>query len=78
MVKATRRYSAKLKLQVVLETLSGEKTQAQIGKAYEVHANTVGLWKKTLLERGLEIFQRGGGTCDLEQAHARLVGDLRG
>lgn len=35
MAKATRRYSAKLKFQVVLEALKGEKSPAQIAKAYQ-------------------------------------------
>ncbi len=54
-----RRYSAKLKFQVVLEALSGEKTPGQIAKAYGVHPNSVGLWKKMFLERGSSIFEEG-------------------
>jgi len=54
-----KRYSAKLKFQVVLEALSGEKTPGQIAKAYGVHPNSVGLWKKVFLERGSSIFSEG-------------------
>jgi len=54
------RYSAKLKFQVVLEALLGEKTPGQIAKVYGVHANSIGLWKKTLLERGPELFAPPG------------------
>ena len=52
MAKATRRYSGKLKFQVVLEALRGEKSPAQAAKAYGVHPNLVGIWKRWFLERG--------------------------
>jgi len=50
------RYSPKLKFQVVLEVLSGDKTPGQVAKAYGVHANTVGIWKRQFLDKGPEIF----------------------
>ena len=43
---ARRRYTPKLKAQVVLEVLSGEKTPGQVAKAYGVHPNSVGLWTR--------------------------------
>lgn len=45
MAKTTRRYSAKLTFQVVLEALRGEKSPAQIAKLYRVHPNSVGMWR---------------------------------
>ena len=72
MAKATRRYSAKLKFQVVLEALKGDKTPGQIAKAYGVHANTVGLWKQQLLERGAELFDRASATKESERQIADL------
>lgn len=65
------RYSAKLKFQVVMEALRGDKTPAQIAKAYGVHANSIGLWKKTLLERGPELFS-APGVQDSERRIAEL------
>jgi transposase-like protein len=76
--KATRRrYSPKLKFQVVLEVLSGQKSPAQVGKAYGVHPNSVGLWRKAFLERGPELFAQEAGTEEYERRIAeleRLVG----
>jgi len=57
MARSKRRFTAKLKLQVVLEALRGEKTPAQIAKAYGVHPNSIGLWKQTLLEKGALVFE---------------------
>jgi transposase-like protein len=72
MVKATRRYSAKLKFQVVLEALRGEKTPGQIAKAYGVHANSVGIWKQQLLERGPAVFEGATAGSDSERRIAEL------
>ena len=58
MPRAARRYTAKLKFQVVIEALKGEKTPGQIAKAYGVHANSVGIWKHWFLERGALLFER--------------------
>ncbi len=72
MGRSTRRYSAKLKFQVVLEALRGEKTPGQIAKAYGIHPNTVGLWKHMLLERGPAIFDGASGSRDSERRIADL------
>lgn len=78
MGRATRRrYSPKLKFQVVLELLSGGRSPAQIAKAYGVHPNSVGQWRKAFLERGPELFEREGGGEEYERRIAdleRLVG----
>lgn len=67
-----KRYSPKLKFQVVLEVLTGEKTPGQVAKAYGVHANTVGIWKQQLLEKGAEIFAEDSTVKEYE----RRLGDL--
>ena len=72
MPKAGRRYTAKLKFQVVLEALKSEKTPGQIAKAYGVHANSVGIWKHWFLERGPAVFARGDAASDGERRVAEL------
>ena len=69
---ARKRYSPKLKFQVVLEALSGEKTPGQIAKQYGIHPNSVGLWKKQFLERGAELFAQD----DSVQEYERRLGEL--
>ena len=49
-------YSAKLKFQIVMEVLTNEKSQAQVARAYGVHPNSVGTWKRIFLEKGPEVF----------------------
>ena len=72
MAKATRRYSAQLKFQVVLEALKGDKSPAQIAKAYRVHPNSVGIWKRWFLERGPGVFAQGELQGDAERRVAEL------
>ena len=67
-----KQYSPKLKFQVVLEALSGEKTPGQIAKQYGIHPNSVGLWKKEFLERGAEVFAQDGTVQQYERRLAEL------
>lgn len=67
-----KRYSPKLKFQVVLELLEGEKTQSQVARAYGVHPNTAGNWKRQFLEKGPEIFAQDGTVAEYERRIAEL------
>ena len=72
-----KRYSPKFKFHLVLEVLTGDKTNAQVAKAYGVHPNSVGTWKQTFLEKGPEIFARNGTVAQYERRIAgleRLIG----
>jgi transposase len=72
-----KRYSAKLKFQVVTELLTGDKSPGQIAKAYGVHPNTVNAWKKAFFEKGPEIFSQDNIVAEYERRIAeleRLVG----
>ena len=72
MAKSGRRISPRLKFQVVLEDISGQKTPAQIGKAYGVHPNSVGLWKKRFLEQGPQIFENESSHTEAERKLAEM------
>jgi transposase-like protein len=67
-----KRYPAKLKFQVVLELLQGEKTAGQIAKAYGVHPNSINKWKQEFLEKGPEVFDQEGIVADYEKQLANL------
>jgi len=41
--RTRRTYSPKLKFQAALEVLTGSKSLGQVGRAYGVHTNSVGL-----------------------------------
>ena len=67
-----KKYPPKLKFQVVLEVLTGEKSVGQVAKIYGVHPNSVNGWKQGLLEKGHEIFARDGTIAEYEQHIAKL------
>ena len=69
---ARRRYTPKLKAQVVLEVLTGGKTPGQVAKAYGVRPNSVQLWKRRFVERAPEVF--AGDTAVNE--YERRIRDL--
>lgn len=67
-----KRYSPKLKFQVVLEALAGERTPGQIAKLYGIHPNTVSAWKKAFLEKGPEVFSADKTIQEYERRIAEL------
>ena len=67
-----KKYPPKLKFQVVLELLQGEKTVGQIAKAYGVHPNSIHKWKKEFLEKGPEVFDQEGVVVEYEERIADL------
>ena len=72
-----KRYSAKLKFQVVTELLAGDKSTGQVAKVYGVHPNTVNAWKKAFFEKGPDIFSKNSTVAKYERRIAdleRLIG----
>jgi transposase-like protein len=67
-----KRYSPKLKFQVVLEVLRSEKTVAQIAKAYGVHPNSINAWKREFIENGPDIFDQNGLVSGYEKRLSEL------
>ena len=67
-----KRYSPKLKFQIVLEVLSGDRSVGQVAKAYNVHPNSVHKWKKDFLENGPEVFDQDGVVAEYERRIADL------
>jgi transposase len=65
-------YPPKLKFQIVLEALKGERTVGQIAKAYGVHPNSVNKWKQEFLENGPEVFDQEGVVAEYEKRLADL------
>lgn len=67
-----KRYSPRLKFQVILEVLKDEKSVAQIAKAYGVHPNSVNAWKREFLENGPDLFDRNGTVSGYEKRITEL------
>lgn len=67
-----RKYSASFKFKVVLEALQGERTNAEVARAYDVHPVTLAKWKKTFLEEGPKVFGGGDVVKEKDQQIAKL------
>jgi transposase-like protein len=81
MNKHRRKHTAEFKARVALEAVKGLNTINEIAAKYELHPVQVGGWKKELLERVPEVFERKNAAKDpdVEQERARLerkVGQL--
>jgi transposase-like protein len=69
-------YSAKFKLQVILEVISWTKTQAQITSEYGIHPTQQASWKKQFLKWAEEIFQDKRKKDIKEESNDKLIEDL--
>lgn len=67
-----KRYSPKLKFQVILEALRNEKSVAGIAKAYGVHPNSINAWKREFMENGPDLFDQNGLVSGYEKRIAEL------
>lgn len=53
-----KKWSAQAKLKIALEALKSETTIHDICQRYQVAPSQVHAWKKELLERGAEVFEK--------------------
>jgi len=75
MTKRPRRnHGAVFKAKVALEALKGEQTLVELSERFQVHANQIVEWKKQLLERASEIFDKGKPSRepDVKELHAKI------
>ena len=74
MKKQRRKHTAEFKARIALEAIKGLDTINEIAAKYEVHPVQVGNWKKELLDRVPELFERRNASKnkDGEQERAQL------
>ena len=58
MKQGRKNHSPLFKAKVALEALKGEETTAELAMRFEVHPSQVRTWKRFLLERAAEVFNR--------------------
>ena len=69
-----RNHGAVFKAKVALEAIKGEQTLVELAERFQVHPNQITEWKKQLLERASEIFdkeKRSEGP-DVKELHAKI------
>lgn len=69
-----KRYGADFKFKVAIEALKERQTISELTIKFGVHATQIAVWKKQLLEEGLEVFKETNkGKKD---NHQELIGRL--
>ena len=75
MAKRPRRnHTAVFKAKVALEALKGDKTLVELAERFQVHPNLITEWKKVLLERASDVFDKGKPSKepDVKELHAKI------
>jgi transposase-like protein len=77
MTRRTRRnHSPEFKAKVALAAVRGDKTLAELGEQFGVHATQIALWKSQLLEQASSVFgqphRADEPPVDLKALHAKI------
>jgi len=76
MAKRPRRnHGAVFKAKVALEAIKGEQTLVELSERFQVHPNQIAEWKKVLLEKAPEVFDKGRFSqkeLDIKKLHAKI------
>ena len=75
MAKRPRRnHGAAFKAKVALEALKGDQTLVELSERFQVHPNQIAEWKKVLLERASEVFDKGAPSKEpnIKELHAKI------
>ena len=76
MAKKRNRPSAAFKAKVALAAVKEVKTVSELSSQYGVHSTQIHHWKRQLLERAEELFERPGGESQTAQEKEALIADL--
>ncbi len=69
-----RNHGAVFKAKVALEAIKGEQTLVELSERFQVHPNQIAEWKKQLLERASEVFdkEKKSQGPDVKELHAKI------
>ena len=63
-----RKYTSKFKAQVVLEIISGAKTQAEIARQHRIKPDLITRWRRQFLTNAPNLFDRGNHHDGIDEA----------
>ena len=75
MAKRPRRnHTAVFKAKVALEAIKGDRTLVELSERFQVHPNQITEWKKILLEKASDVFDKGKPSRepDIKELHAKI------
>jgi len=73
--RVRRNFGTEFKAKVALEAIKGEQTLSELAQRFEVHPNQIVQWKKELLDRAGEIFEKASKPRkgpDVKALHAKI------
>ena len=77
MKRKRRNHSASFKSKVALAAIRGDKTLAELSEQFDVHQNQIQDWRRQLLDKADQVFERGGSSPDesehrVKELHAKI------
>ena len=72
MKKSRRKFSAKFKTRVVLESIKEQLTIQEIASKYEVHPTQITTWKKDFINNASAACERKKATVEQEKDNEKL------
>jgi transposase-like protein len=57
MARVRRKFTSQTKFKAALDLLQGKRSATEIARAFQVHPNSLMLWRDTVLRRGHELFE---------------------
>ena len=69
-----RNHTAVFKAKVALEAIKGDRTLVGLSERFQVHPNQITEWKKILLEKASDVFDKGKPSRepDIKELHAKI------
>ena len=69
-----RNHTAACKAKVALEAMKTDQTFVELSERFQVHPNQIVEWKKVLLERAPDVFDKGKSSRepDVKELHAKI------
>ena len=75
MAKRPRKnHAAVFKAKVALEAIKGDQTLVKLSERFQVHPNQIAEWKKVLLEKAQDVFDKGKPSKepDIKELHVKI------
>jgi len=77
MKRKRRNHSPSFKAKVALAALRGDKTLAELSEQFDVHQNQIQDWRRKLLDKADQVFDRGGSSPaesehKVKELHAKI------
>lgn len=81
MSRKRRNFKPEFKAEVALAAIRGEQTTSELAQKYSVHPNMITAWKKELIDRAGQVFEKGGKTKSDDGVNAdeffKQIGQLK-